>query len=831
MSNSSLFFSLKNFMKHIRTSFGSQLRPYLPASKGPPAVLSHTPASVNKSVSSVSTIMETKSIHVHISADIPKGTTVHIKVEVVDEKGESFSQDGILTNEDLPKSQSAQTYELIQEPPTKPGLEPNSGQSVQQKPTYKRLEKFLFNLRKNGLLGATNWHPPVNIFFIGSIAIYAFVVSFGIDRYPIYFFTDEAIHMNMASDFLRDGFQNYYHEFLPTFFSAEGWVNGISVYVQILPYLLFGKSIIATRLVSASITLLGALALGLLLKQVFKIKYYWAGVLLLLTTPAWFLHARTAFEYAEVASFYIIFLYFYSRYRGGELRFLYGAIFAGALAFYTHGLGQILMGATGLVLFIVDFRYHIHPDRRKTVLYGLGLGIILLLPFVRYYFTHSNEVIEQIKRRSSYWSNDNLTIVQKIEQFFNQYTYGLNPRYWYFQNSVDIERHIMKGYGNGLLITLPFAFIGFIIAIKNIRQFPYRISLIAFLAVPLPASIVAIGMPRMLWMAIPLAILTTLGLSYLLEQLEFHWKKLDVWLPSTVFTLLTLFSLFMLRDALVNGPTWFEDYGLYGMQYGAKQVFEETIVPELENNPDTIFVVSPSWANGTGKFADFFIPKSLLSRVSFGQPIDQITDNAGITPNMRFVTTPNEYNNLLKDAKFKDIVIHKIIPYPNDKSGFYFLSVSTAANISEIFAEEKVKNRTPVKDFVQLDGQEISVIHSPFGSGDLNAVFDHNPDSLARVLEANPFTFDMYPTTSIDTHSVILQTGSLPDFTITISLYAPGAAKPIIYTKTFKDLPPDPLVAIAFDKGPTKSAQVYVEIKDNLSGESSQIHVRTLEFK
>jgi hypothetical protein len=397
----------------------------------------------------------------------------------------------------------------------------------------------------------------------------------------------------------------------------------------------------------------------------------------------------------------------------------------------------------------------------------------------------------------------------------------------------------MKGYGNGLLLTLPLALVGFIKAIVNIRKFPYRIALIAFLAAPLPASIVAIGMPRMLWMAIPLAIFTTLGLSLCLESLESRWKQLATRLPRVMFMLLTLLSLFMLVDALVNGPTWFEDYGLYGMQFGAKQVFAETVVPELEEKPALNFVISPSWANGTEKFASFFVPQALLTRVSFGQPIDRITSLPRITPknrgektsNTHFVVTGNEYDKLLVDPKFKDIVIYKVIPYPNGNPGFYVISLSPTDNAIEILNAEKTKNRTPVEDTMQLDGQKIRVIHSPLGAGNLDAVFDHDPNSLTKVLDANPFTFDLYPTTPIDVHSVIVQTGTLPDFTITISLYAPGITNPVIYTKTFKDQHPDPLVTMTFDKGPAKSARITIEIKDNLSGESSAIHVRTIEFK
>jgi hypothetical protein len=36
---------------------------------------------------------------------------------------------------------------------------------------------------------------------------------------------------------------------------------------------------------------------------------------------------------------------------------------------------------------------------------------------------------------------------------------------------------------------------------------------------------------------------------------------------------------------------------------------------------------------------------------------------------------------------------------------------------------------------------------------------------------------------------------------------------------------------MTFDKGPASSARIYIEIKDDLSGETSQIHVRIIEIK
>jgi hypothetical protein len=666
---------------------------------------------------------------------------------------------------------------------------------------------------------------------IASIIAYAVIIATGIERFPIYFFTDEAVHMNLAANFLRDGLENYFGEFLPTFFTIEGWVNGTSVYVQVLPLILFGKSVLVTRLVSALISLLGALAVSLLLKDALKLKHYWVGIFMVLTTPAWFLHAKTAFEYVEVASFYSLFLYFYSLYRAGHLRFLYWAIIAAALAFYTHGLGQILTGVSGIILFVIDFRYHTHPNQRKTIQKAFLLGVLLLLPFIRYYLAHPGEAAAQVKRRGSYWSNDNLETYAKLGEFFKQYALGLNPFYWYFKNSIDLSRHIMKDYGNGLPVTIPFFFIGLTQSIRNIKLPGYRLILVALLVCPIPASVVAIGMPRMLWMTIPIALLTTIGISTTLQWIETRGRLRPYLVSLALFLAAAGSGGYMLRDALIYGPTWFQDYSLYGMQYGAKQVFQDVVRVGLEEHPDRRYVVSPSWANGTEQFVDFFIPPPLQTRINLGQPVNYLKQILENNPALYFVTTPDEYQALTVNPMFTDILVEQILPYPNDQPGFYVLSLKAVDNIDDIIKAEEEKNRKPIEEMAIIQNQQARVFHSPIASGSLQDVFDSEPESVVRVTEANPFIFDIYPTTPLNTHKIDIQTGALPKFTVTIHLYAAGSQIPVTYTQTFTDLPPDPLVSIIFDRGPEISTRAYIEIKDELSGESSQIHVRTIEFK
>jgi len=186
----------------------------------------------------------------------------------------------------------------------------------------------------------------------------------------------------LAGDFIRDGFRNYDKELLPTYFVNGSQYNlGPSVYLQIIPLLLFGKSIWVTRGTAVLTTLMAAIAVGLILKNVFKSKYYWAATLLLSITPAWFLHSRTAFETALAVSFYAVFLYFYLMYRYSNPRYIYAAILTGALCFYSYSPAQMVMGVTFIILWFSDLRYH--WLNKKYVLIGLGVILLTMIPYIR----------------------------------------------------------------------------------------------------------------------------------------------------------------------------------------------------------------------------------------------------------------------------------------------------------------------------------------------------------------------------------------------------------------------------------------------------------------
>src|SRR5215216_5322282 len=310
----------------------------------------------------------------------------------------------------------------------------------------------------------------------------------------------------------------------PTYFRNGDYYNiGFSVYLQWLPVVLFGKSALATRAMSVFVTLIAAVSVGMMLRDVFKLKYWWTGTLFLSITPAWFLHSRTAFETAEFVAFYAGTLCSYLYYRHRSPRYLYLTIFLGALAFYTYSPAQIIIPLTAIGLVISDWRYH--WENRRTLLKGLALTAMMALPYVRSAINIPNVPFAQLRILFSYWF-EAIPSSAKIGRYVSEFGIGLSPWYWYTPNGTDLSRHLMKGYGNILITTLPFALLGTAHTLRNLRLPAYRTILIALLLSPAAAALVQISITRTLIFVIPAALLTAIGLDQVLGWVEAPKKQI-----------------------------------------------------------------------------------------------------------------------------------------------------------------------------------------------------------------------------------------------------------------------------------------------------------------
>jgi len=293
----------------------------------------------------------------------------------------------------------------------------------------------------------------------------------------------------------------------------------------------------------------------------------------------------------------------------------------------------------------------------------------------------------------------------------------------------------MKDYGHVLAVTFPLALVGFAVCIRNYRSAIHRALLIAFISAPSGAALVALGITRALVMVIPLALLSALGLAVLIQWLQEKWHtpRLAVLVP--LFLLFSYLNISMLRDALVNGPLWHQNYGLAGMQYGANQLFP-TIDAFLQKEPDAQLIVSPSWANGTDTIARFFYPGDVPFQM--GNIDGYMIERRNITDYTVFVMIPEEFERAETSGKFTDIKVIQTIPYPNGLPGFYFVRLRYVDNIDDILTAERERRSQLLVDAVEIDGEVVRVAYSTMDMGTIDNLFDGDEHSLVRTLEANP---------------------------------------------------------------------------------------------
>lgn len=655
-----------------------------------------------------------------------------------------------------------------------------------------------------------------------SLGVYLAVRLYRLADYPIYFFTDEAVQTVLAADFLRDGFRDFLGHYFPTYFQNVYEFNlNLSVYAQLLPLVLFGKSVFITRFTAVLLTIPGALAVGLILRDFFHARYPWIGILVFSAAPAWFLHSRTAFETSLMVSFYACFLYSYLLYRLRSPKYLYLALVFAAAVFYTYGPGEIIILGTGLLLMLSDARYH--WAQRKTLAFGLLLGIVLALPYLRFRVQLPEKHAEFLRLLDSAWVKD-LPLSEKLRTSLGFYLFGLSPRYWFLANTHDLARHVMGRYGNLMTWTLPFVLAGVVLALRRIRQPEYRAVLACLLAIPLGGVVVGVGITRLLSMVVPASILCAVAIDAAAQWLSPRLKPVVAGI--LLFVLLSLANVMLLRDALVDGPRWNRNYGM-AIPFGGPQVFE-AVEQLLQEEPGTRVLVSPTWANGVDVLRRFFLPDE--APVEVANADQYLIEPLPLDEHLVFVLTREEYARLLGDPKITNLRVERTIPYPDGTTGFYFVRMAYSPEAPAIFNREREERSRPVFESLMLDGQQVQIAHSHLDSGNIGHVFDGDPYTLARGMEANPLLLEVTFPSPRALAGLELTTGSM-DVGLKAELYPADGSEPAVISQEFTGLPNDPTVSLAFppDLGPL--SRVRLQITDLNSSGPAKVHLRELVFE
>ena len=468
----------------------------------------------------------------------------------------------------------------------------------------------------------------------------------GLSRFPIYFFTDEAIHPIWASYLLGHGFRDPGGVLFPPFFkNDQTWNLSASVYTHLLPVALFGRSVLVTRAVPALLSVVAAAGLGFASLRAFGHRSFWLTPLLMAAMPAWFLHSRTGFETALATSYYALFLMAYLLYRQGRPHWILAALALGAAAAYSYASAQLLMVGTGLLLLVVDARYHVEQFRKhpRVMIGAASLVVLLVAPYLRFRVLEPDATANHLKTLSSYLVADTPRS-EKVRSFLDYYLDGLEPTYWFGSDHPrDIDRHRMKGMAAISPLLAPFIGVGLLLSTRRIVRSPaHRAVLITLLVVPVGAALVAPGITRLLAMMVPATLLAAIGVDWVLERITN--RRAYALAAAVVAIALAMSGVSMTRAALRDGPTWYTDYGIYGMQWGAPQLFA-AIEEELARSRATRVMMSPTWANNPNAFVDFFLDADDANRVEMASIYSFLQAPRAIDPNLLIVLPNDEYQH------------------------------------------------------------------------------------------------------------------------------------------------------------------------------------------
>ncbi len=653
----------------------------------------------------------------------------------------------------------------------------------------------------------------------------------GLTRFPVYFFTDEAIHPNWASYLLEHGFRDPGGVLLPPFFkNDQTWNLSASVYTHLLPVALFGRSVLVTRAVPALLSVIAAAGLGFASLRAFGHRSFWLVPLLMAAMPAWFLHSRTGFETALATSYYALFLMAYLFYRQGRPRWILAALALGAAAAYSYASAQLLMVGTGLLLLVVDARYHVEQFRKhpRVMIGAASLVVLLVAPYLRFRVLEPDATANHLKTLSSYLVADTPRS-EKVRSFLDYYLDGLEPTYWFGSDHPrDIDRHRMKGMAAISPLLAPFIGVGLLVSARRIVRSPaHRAVLITLLMVPVGAALVAPGITRLLAMMVPATLLAAIGVDWVLERIRN--RRAYALAAAVVAIALAMSGVSMTRAALRDGPTWYTDYGIYGMQWGAPQLFA-AIEEELARSRATRVVMSPTWANNPNAFVDFFLDADDASRVEMASIYSFLQAPRAIDPNLLIILPDDEYRIAQASDKLALDAPLRTIDLPDGKPGFYFLHLRYVPDVEARFEADRQARFALVESTASIGGEELTLRHSKLDMGQMPNVFDGDVATLVRGAEANPFSVEVTFPSPRPLRTVAVTTGSM-DMGLRVQVWPSTGGEPWVLEQTLRDLDDDPRVEVALPESAPPTTRVRFDIKNLNDGDVSHVHLREMDWR
>jgi len=570
-----------------------------------------------------------------------------------------------------------------------------------------------------------------------STIVYLIVRLVAVEDFPIYFFCDEAYIGNQIEALLKNNFHDSSGRLLPLYYEkAPGrWVPQISLYLY-LPFVLIGGiTITSLRWATAFISLTGIFSLFFISRDHLRLKQSWVVIPVIGLMPVWILHSRTAFETALIIPFLSLFLLFVARWFSRHRDALVGLPLSAALLFYSHFSGSIALVATSVVIVLCNPKRII--SQWRWVLVSGFVFAFLMIPFLLFSGQSPGAMKEQLTLIQSLWYQGDVTLSDKFILALKNYWSSFSPEYWFFPEGgkrYDATRHLWGGRGYFSWWIAPFLIHGFVISAYRIRDYSYRLIIILCFTASATSLLVPIMIMRVFALIVPVSLLVTVSLDSIVNLVQ---RRLKVGLPVTVLVAVILngYQLFLLREALIGAPTWFRDYGLYGIAWGAKELHHE-LVPKLARNyPNHQILLTSSWANGSDSFPPFFIKDDEVLRRFRIMTVGDYTDHlVELSDQTIAIVTADEWREIRSNPKLTVSEPITTLPYPDGSPGFIAAHFAYSNDAPAIFAAELAERQKPIDDRITIAPWGAAAVrHSQFDIGTVADLFDRDPMTVVRT--------------------------------------------------------------------------------------------------
>ncbi|MCC6147297.1 MAG: hypothetical protein IT308_06980 [Anaerolineaceae bacterium] len=400
----------------------------------------------------------------------------------------------------------------------------------------------------------THWSEH-NLFLL-SLVFYALIILAGLLRFPVNITPEEAHSNNVAADLIANHLHDISGIFLPPyFFSGEEQWLGLSVYLQAFGVALFGQSPWITRAAPALLMLLAAFSLTCLQRNGFKNKYWWGLPVLLTALPGWLLLARGTPALALTTVFFSAALAasLFMPYDPGRSPYLPFVLLA--LTAWSSSIGLILSLIAVAPLLVINFqsRRDLYPLPVKM----LGAVILLALPLIRALTVRQFSLKNfPAKLFGQTYLLDPLTTVEKVRRLLANLVQLADPSLWFGFSTAKFSSAIsLPGYALVHWAFIPLILVGIWQVIRNRRSPAARLLALMFLAAGISCALSKTLFPDALILLAPLTLLSSLGLSAILEKFHATPAFSKLRLSLAAFLLLVTASLVMTNNVIHNSTT------------------------------------------------------------------------------------------------------------------------------------------------------------------------------------------------------------------------------------------------------------------------------------